>query len=98
METQQINIDRFLTADGKITTLPAKRAVRVAVLSHIASKFDTERKYTEKEVNQIIDQWHTLNDYFIIRRELIEGGFIGRTRSGSEYWRIAQTDAQKADQ
>ena len=96
MEPNQIKIDQFLSEEGKINTMPAKRAPRAVVLAHMASKFEPGRKYTEKEVNHIIDQWHTFNDYFLIRRELIESGLMKRTRNGSQYWRADEASAAAA--
>ena len=85
--SEKINIDRFLNAAGLILSLPRKQVYRRAVLEYLAEKFQRDRDYSEKEVNQLCQQWHTFNDYFILRRELIEYGFLSRERDGSRYWR-----------
>jgi len=82
-----IDIKRFLDESGKITQLPQKRTVRLAVLAYLAEKFETNRDYKEKEVNAICDEWHTFNDFFILRRELVDSGLMCRERNGSRYWK-----------
>ncbi len=80
-------LERFIDEEGKIKQLPAKKEPRLAVLSYLAEKFETNRDYTEKEVNAIIDSWHTFGDYFLLRRELIDWGLMRRERDGSRYWK-----------
>lgn len=81
------NIDTFLDAKGRIVKLPSKRETRKEVLEYLATKFSPGRDYTEKEVNAIIDDWHTFGDYFLLRRELIESKLLCRTGNGSRYWK-----------
>lgn len=84
---QNKNITRFLSPEGKITRLPQKNSVRLAVLDYLAQKFEVERSYTEREVNSICEHWHTFGDYFLLRRELIDHGLLRRKADGSSYWR-----------
>ena len=84
---RKINIRPFLDGEGKITQLPKKEKVCVAVLAYLAEKFETGRDYTEREVNAVCDAWHTFGDYFLLRRELVDYGFLNRERDGSRYWR-----------
>lgn len=89
-------IDIFLDGAGKIKQLPRKTEAKRAVLAYLAEKFTCGQDYTEKEVNAIIDSWHTFNDYFILRRELIDFGFMGRKRDGSRYWKEeAETETKE---
>ena len=77
----------FLNEEGKIKQLPAKHKLRMEVLAYLAEKFQADRDYTEKEVNALIDQWHTFADYFLLRRELIDHHFLCRTSDGVRYWK-----------
>jgi len=77
----------FLDDEGKIEQLPAKGQAKVAILEYLAGKFSFDMDYTEKEVNAIIDSWHTFGDYFLLRRELIDYQFLSRTIDGVRYWR-----------
>ncbi len=47
-------IKRYYDYEGKLTQYPSKRPMRIIALTRIAEKFNPERKYTEKEVNEII--------------------------------------------
>lgn len=77
----------YLNKEGKIKCWPAKREGKHTVVRHLASKFETGRFYTEKEVNRIVEENHVFGDYFLLRRELIEHGYLERLADGSKYWR-----------
>lgn len=79
-------IKPFLDEEGRVKMLPSKTKKRWAVLRYLAGKFEGGREYTEKEINAICDEWHTFGDYFLVRRELVEAGFLGRLPNGSRYW------------
>ncbi|ADY54806.1 transcriptional regulator, LuxR family [Syntrophobotulus glycolicus DSM 8271] len=70
--------------EGPLSEFPLREKRRVAILKHIASRFKPEKSYSEKEVNQILKE--IFGDYAIIRRSLIEYGFMERTPDGSAYW------------
>lgn len=72
---------------GRLKQYPGKKTLRLIALSHIAACFEYGRKYTEKEVNEIIRQNILFSDVELIRRELYQYKLIGRLRDGSEYWR-----------
>ncbi len=80
-------IERFLDEEGRLKTWPAKRAPREEALRYLAGKFELGRDYTEHEVNAILASWHTFEDLFILRRELIESGWLMRLKNGSRYWK-----------
>lgn len=82
------SIKSFLDDKNRVKSWPSKKAKKIEVLKYIASKFEVDRVYAEKEVNSIIDQWHTFQDYFMLRRGMIDYKLLGRTRNGSEYWRM----------
>jgi len=80
-------LNNFMDEDMKVKIWPSKKLMKIEVLKYVASKFEANRIYTEKEVNAVIDEWHTFNDYFMIRRGMIDYKLLGRTRTGSEYWK-----------
>lgn len=81
-----IAISRFLTEEGKIKQLPSKQKSKLEVLQYLATKFEGKVTYSEKEINRVIDAWHTFGDYFLLRRELVDNLFLSRTNDGSKYW------------
>lgn len=82
----------FLDSSGKITKIPVPERTKLPLLRYLAGKFEADRDYTEKEVNAIIGAWHTFNDFFILRRLLVDYGLLGRVPNGSRYWVIPTPD------
>lgn len=85
---QKLNIKRFLDDSGKIVQLPQKHKVKYALLEYLAEKFESDCSYTERDVNDICNKWHTFEDYFLLRRELVDNGLLCRERDGSRYWKV----------
>lgn len=54
---------------GKLKNIPAQRKKRLIILEEIAKAFETNREYTEREVNIIIADFH--DDFCTLRREMI---------------------------
>ena len=71
----------------QIERWPKKPIDKERVISFLSSKFQLSIKYSEKDVNQIIDRHHTFNDTPLLRRELIGRGCLCRKDDGSEYWK-----------
>ncbi len=80
-------VERFLDEEGRVKQFPSKQTPRDAVLKYLAEKFAPDTDYKEREVNAILTQWHTFNDYFILRRSLVEAGYLHRLNDGSKYWK-----------
>lgn len=87
MGPSPVNIAPFLDGEGRVIQLPKKQAKRQAVLAYLAGKFEPGRAYREKEVNELCLAWHTFNDYFLVRRSLVDAGLLLREPDGSRYWR-----------
>jgi len=85
-----IDIQPFLDKDGLLKIWPARkrRAQQLAVLAHLAESFEQDKKYREKEVNEILKSRMTYPDFVLIRRELYEAKLLDRTLDGREYWRV----------
>ena len=64
-----------------------KTSVKKIVINWLSNKFKGEIKYSEKEVNEILDRHHSFNDVALLRRELISRKFLSRKDDGSEYWK-----------
>lgn len=70
--------------EGPLDSFPLKEKKRVAILRHLVKNFEAEKTYTEKEVNAVLMQFYA--NYVLLRRCLIEYGFMDRTQDGSSYW------------
>ncbi|MGZ4648232.1 MAG: DUF2087 domain-containing protein, partial [Blastococcus sp.] len=67
-------LQHFLTDDGRLHTIPSKRAKLLVVLDHLAQEFEPGRRYPEPEVNAVLERFHP--DYAALRRYLVEGLFL----------------------
>ena len=76
--------ETYFNDDGTLKSYPAREKKKIIVLEEISLHFKRNRKYTEKEINRILERIH--EDYVSIRRALIEYGFIERSKDCSEYW------------
>lgn len=82
-------IGRFIDGEGRLTAFPAKRKKKIHALLYLAAKFEGDRDYTEREVNDLLLSWHTFADPATLRRELYDYGFLDRSRDGKVY-RLAE--------
>jgi hypothetical protein len=73
--------------NGQLLAIPRQRAVRLAVLDLLARQFEPGRRYTEKNVNAVLSQYHP--DFCALRRYLVDEEFLGR--SEGMYWRVGGT-------
>lgn len=73
--------------DGeRLREIPASRKKRLVILEWLATRFDADREYPEKEVNALLLRHH--EDYATLRRELIAEGHGLMARENGVYWRI----------
>lgn len=82
-------LHNFLTEDGRLHTIPSRRAKRLVVLDHLAQLFEPGQTYTEAEVNEALQRFHP--DYAALRRYLVDEQFL--TRDSNVYWRSGGTFA-----
>ena len=78
-------LNAFLDGE-QIKAIPAGRKKRDVILEWLINKFDKGVKYSEKEVNRIIAQYHP--DYTTLRREFIMTRLMEREGGGGLYWRV----------
>ena len=65
--------------DGpRLRQIPASRKKRVTVLRRLLERFELDRGYSEKEVNELLREAH--DDVATLRRELVDYGFMVRDR------------------
>jgi len=78
-------IKDFTRKDGSLKTIPAQRKKLEAILRYVAKSFETNKRYSEKKVNQILGKYH--EDTATLRRELVGYGLMKREGGGGDYWR-----------
>lgn len=75
----------YLAEDGRLKEIPAQRKKLEAVLRRLVQEFEKGQTYSEKEVNQILGQYH--QDVASLRRELVSYRYLARDPRGERYWR-----------
>jgi len=86
----------FLDAEGKLTAFPAKRKMKLFAMLYLAQKIPADTDFSEREINNILLDWHTFADPATLRRELYDYGFLDRSRDGKVY-RLAEKQPTTAD-
>ena len=71
-----------------IVRWPKKTSDKEMVIKYLSTKFEYDKKYTEKEVNTIIDKFHLFENIPLLRRELVSKRMLSRKDDGSEYWKV----------
>jgi len=80
-------LDTFLGIDGRLRSIPRRRAKRLVVLDHIAQSFEPGQTYPERQVDAVLSDFHP--DHAALRRYLVDDGFL--TREANVYWRSGGT-------
>lgn len=68
---------------GQLLTIPKKEKHKLQILDIIIQRFKKNKIYTEKEVNENLQQMY--DDFAILRRYLVDYDYLRRTNDGSQY-------------
>lgn len=74
---------------GQVERWPTKPKEKTLVIEYLARKIQTNQRYSEAQVGEILRNWHTFQNPALLRRELVERGFLVREAEGSSYVRTA---------
>ncbi|MDH4061673.1 MAG: DUF2087 domain-containing protein [Aquincola sp.] len=80
---------RNFDAGGRLVRWPHKRAEQVLALWCLWMAFDGKRRYSEREVNEVLNRHHAFGDHCLLRRELVEAELLARTPGGEQYRKVA---------
>lgn len=83
MELTEENIPTL--TPPKLRVFPAREGKRKELLPRFAALFEPKKEYTEKEVKNLIKTIY--EDDAIIRRYLVDYGYLNRTKDGSKYYK-----------
>jgi hypothetical protein len=75
----------FIDETGRLGQWPARQKVQRMAVAWIARRFEAGRDYREREVNEVIMDGHTFADWALLRRSLIDWGYMRRESDGSRY-------------
>jgi len=82
-EEQEQLVNKYFSK-GVLTKFPNKEKQRLVILREISKHLKADYHYDEKELNQILKGFY--EDYALIRRYLVDYGFLNRKSDGSSYW------------
>jgi DNA-binding CsgD family transcriptional regulator len=82
-DEQEQMVNKYFS-DGVLTKFPQKEKQRLIVLREISNHLKMDYQYDEQELNQILKGFY--EDYVLIRRYLVEYGFLDRKSDGTSYW------------
>jgi hypothetical protein len=85
-DDEQLVLRRYFS--GRVLVeIPSHRAKRLLVLQRLALEFDIGRRYSEREVNEVLGAFNP--DWSTLRRGLIDEGLLDREAAGggNHYWR-----------
>ena len=80
---------RVFDGQARLLRWPPKRAEQVLALWCLWLAFDGKRRYSECEVNEVINRHHAFGDHCLLRRELVEARLLTRTPGGEQYRKVA---------
>lgn len=83
-DDEQTQIINKYFSKGTLTKFPSKEKHRLIILREITKHLEINVSYREMELNQLLNGF--FEDYVLLRRYLIEYGFIDRKPDGSSYW------------
>ena len=66
----------FVRGDGRVVSLPVRSAKRKLLLEYVATRFEPDREYAERDVNAVLEQVH--DDHVALRRYLVDEGLLER--------------------
>jgi hypothetical protein len=84
-------IRNFLDRNGRIESWPAKRKAQQVLLRYLVERFELGQRYSEREVNAVLNEWHTFDDPATLRRDMYDERLLDRTRDGMQYWRVTES-------
>ena len=87
---------RHYDNDGRLIRWPKKFTVRMLTLWVMWSRLPARQSMSEPEINEFIEARHLFTDHALLRRELVDRGFISRTADGRQYTRLERQPTPEA--
>ena len=84
-------LNTYMSSDGRLLAFPVQQKKEEAILRYIVRVFEPSRRYSEKQVNEILSRFN--EDTARLRRSLVDFGLMQRQGGGGDYWRVDRQDA-----
>jgi len=83
-------VSRHFDGEGRLLRWPSKAPHLKLCLWVLWSRIPSSRVLSEREINELLNEWHVFGDHAVLRRALFEAGLVDRTQDGRKYRRIEQ--------
>lgn len=87
---------RHFDPGGGMIRWPGKYTERVLCLWVLWSRLPPRQVFSERQISEKLNLEHGFGDPALLRRELVDGGWLTRTRDGSEYRRVERQPPTEA--
>lgn len=77
-------LERYLTPRGKLKAYPSYEKSKRIILEAVLERFCTGKQYSEQEINDSLSLIY--KDYRLLKQELIDYDYLGRSNKGGIYW------------
>ena len=84
-QSQPRELRPFMDDAGRLIRWPARQKAQRMAAAILAGRFEPGRVYNERQVNELLLEWHTFGDWALLRRVLFDWGYLDRERDGSRY-------------
>lgn len=83
-------VSRHFDAQGVLLRWPAKGSLQPLCLWALWSRMDPGRDYSDRENTDLLNAWASFGDHALLRRAMVDMGYVSRTPDGRTYRRIEQ--------
>lgn len=79
---------RYFDADGVLKSWPARTNHQSLAMWVMWSRLPPRQQFSEIQISEMLDLWHGFGDRALLRRSMVDGKLVERTRDGRAYWRV----------
>lgn len=83
-------VSRHFDADGVLLRWPARNSLQPLCLWALWARMEPGRDYSDRENTELLNAWASFGDHALLRRALVDMGYVERTKDGRQYRRIEQ--------
>lgn len=86
MEVYMEDLKLRFFKNNKLVQIPKKEKDKILLFDWFVTLLNHNKTYSEKEINEVIKAYY--DDYAIIRRYMVDYGYLKRTDDGKRYERV----------
>lgn len=83
-------VSRHFDAEGVLLRWPSKNSLQPLCLWALWARMEPGRDYADRENTDLLNAWASFGDHALLRRSMVDMGYVTRTPDGRTYRRIEQ--------